>query len=74
MFRLITKVLFFISNHTLLTNLKIITILEATIKSYARYQNSLFNYPNILAKNLANPMSGNHLKKLKIKCCRDLLF
>jgi hypothetical protein len=43
------------------------TMLEAAIKFHADYHNSFFDHPNILAKNLANPMPGNPPKYKKKK-------
>jgi hypothetical protein len=60
-FCLIAEAFFSVSNQTLRRDLKMNTVLEATIKSYARYHNSsfflsFFDHPNILAENLSNPM------------------
>ena len=74
LFRLITKAPFYVSNQTLHSDLKMNTVLETASKSYSRYHNSLFDHPNILAKNLTNPMPGNPPKRLKRKWCRDLLL
>jgi hypothetical protein len=64
-FRLIIKATIHISNQILHTDLKINTILEDAITSYARCYNSLFDHQNILAKNFANPIPGNPSKRLK---------
>ena len=71
LFRLITKAPFYVSNQTLHSDLKMNTVIETATKSYSRYHNSLFDHPNILAKNLTNPMPGNPPKR---KWCRDLLL
>ncbi|KAF0755184.1 Uncharacterized protein FWK35_00019285 [Aphis craccivora] len=52
---------FHVSNQTLYTDMKIQSVIETTSKSYKRYQNSLSNHPNLLEKNLFNPMPGNPL-------------
>lgn len=72
--RLITNAPFYVSNHTLHTDLKLLTVQETASKFYKRYHKSLHNHPNILAKNLSNPMPGNPPNRLKRKWCRDLLL
>lgn len=74
MISLITKAPFHVSNQTLYSDIKMNSVIETAIKSYAYYHNSLFNHPNILAKNLSNSMPGNPLKRLKRKWNRDLLL
>lgn len=58
-YRLIKKVPFYIHNQRHHYDIRVDTVLETSIKSYTHYENSLFDHPKFLAKNLYKPMDGN---------------
>lgn len=72
MFPLIISDPYYVTDQTLHFDLNVNTAIESAIKSYSRYYKSLSDHPNILAKDLSKPMSGNNPPKvLKRKWCHD---
>ncbi|KAF0683293.1 zinc finger MYM-type protein 6-like, partial [Aphis craccivora] len=72
--RIITNAPFYVTNHTLHSDLGLPTVGDVAIYSYKRYRSRLTNHPNphILALNSAN-IPGNPQRRLKRRWCRDLI-
>ena len=71
--RLITNAQFYVSNHTLHTDLKINMIEETAKILYKRFRSRLTNHSNPLISALdSDTIPGNHPRRLKRKWCRDL--
>lgn len=71
--RIITNAPFYVTNHTLHSDLGLPTVAEVATSSYKRYHSRLTNHPNplILALNSAN-IPGNPPRRLRRRWCRDL--
>jgi len=71
--RIITNAPFYVTNHTLHSDLGLPTVAEVATSSYKRYRSRLTNHPNplILALNSTN-IPGNPPRRLKRRWCRDL--
>lgn len=72
--RIITNAPFYVSNHTLHSDLGLQTVAEVASSYYKRFRSSLTNHPNplILALNSIN-IPGNPTRRLKRRWCRDLI-
>jgi len=71
--RIITNAPFYVSNHTLHTDLKINTIEETAKIIYKRFRSRLTNHSNPLISALdSDTIPGNPPRRLKRKWCRDL--
>ena len=71
--RMITEGPFYVSNHTLHTDLNIKTISEMSSIIHKRYRLRLENHPNPLIAALnAQTIPGNPQRRLKRRWCRDL--
>jgi len=71
--RIITDAPFYVSNHTLHTNLRVNTV-DATAKLlYKLFRSRLTNHPNPLISALnSDSIPGNPPRRLKRRWCRDL--
>uniref|UniRef100_A0A2S2PN47 Putative RNA-directed DNA polymerase n=1 Tax=Schizaphis graminum TaxID=13262 RepID=A0A2S2PN47_SCHGA len=72
--RTILKAPFYVSNHTLHSDLKIPFVSELAKTHYKRFNSRLAHHKNPLISNLSSAsISGSPVKRLKRQWCRDLL-
>ena len=71
--RIITNSPFYVSNHTLHTDLRINTVKETAKLFYKRFRSRLTNHPNPLISALnSDSIPGNLTRRIKRRWCRDL--
>lgn len=72
--RTILKAPFYVSNHTLHSDLKIPSVSELAKTHYKRFNSRLAHHKNPLISNLSSAsIPGSPVKRLKRQWCRDLL-
>lgn len=73
--RIISKAPFYVSNNSLHSDFKILTVTELAKLHYKRFNNKLYHHPNPLIAQLSSEtIPGNPKKRLKRQWCRDLLI